>query len=55
METLDTKVLILGVVIVTMMVLERLFPKARPLAAAGLRTLADKTWRVLKNASLLLI
>ena len=55
METLDTKVLILGVVIVTMMVLERLFPKAPPLAAAGLRTLADKTWRVLKNASLLLI
>lgn len=55
METLDTKVLILGVVIVTMMVLEWLFPKARPLAAAGLRTLADKTWRVLKNASLLLI
>jgi sterol desaturase/sphingolipid hydroxylase (fatty acid hydroxylase superfamily) len=55
METLDTKVLILGVVIVMMMALERLFPKARPLAAAGLRTMADKTWRVLKNASLLLI
>jgi sterol desaturase/sphingolipid hydroxylase (fatty acid hydroxylase superfamily) len=55
METLDIKVAVLGSVIVTMMVLERLFPKARPLAAAGLRTLADKTWRVLKNASLLLI
>ena len=55
METLDSKVLILGVVIVVMMALERLFPKARPLAAAGLRTMADKTWRVLKNASLLLI
>jgi len=40
---------------VVMMALERLFPKARPLAAAGLRTMADKTWRVLKNASLLLI
>jgi sterol desaturase/sphingolipid hydroxylase (fatty acid hydroxylase superfamily) len=52
---LISKVAVLGSVIVTMMVLERLFPKARPLAAAGLRTLADKTWRVLKNASLLLI
>lgn len=55
METLDTKLWVLGSVIVTMMVLERLFPKARPLAAAGLRTAWDRLLRVLKNASLLLI
>ncbi len=55
METVEIKVVVLLVVAVTMLVLERLFPKARPLAAARLRTAADKTWRVLKNASLLLI
>ncbi len=52
---IQLKAMILGAVIITVMVLERLFPQARPLAAAGLRTMADKTWRVLKNASLLLI
>ena len=55
MDNLNTKVMVLLLVAVTFMVLERVFPKARPLAAAGLRTAADRTWRVLKNASLLLI
>lgn len=55
MENLDFKVWVLGGVIVTMMVLERLFPKARPLAAAHLRTAWDRLLRVLKNASLLLV
>ena len=55
MEDVKIKALVLLCVALTILVLERVFPKARPLAAAGLRSFADKLWRVLKNASLLLI
>ncbi|MGB7206176.1 MAG: sterol desaturase family protein, partial [Anderseniella sp.] len=55
MDDVKIKALVLLCVALTILVLERVFPKARPLAAAGLRSFADKLWRVLKNASLLLI
>ncbi len=55
MENIETKVIVLLIVATALMVLERLFPKVRPLASAGLRTAADRVLRVLKNASLLLI
>jgi sterol desaturase/sphingolipid hydroxylase (fatty acid hydroxylase superfamily) len=42
-------------VAVVLLVLERVFPKARPLAAAGLRTVADRAWRVAKNFGLVLL
>ena len=55
MDDVKIKALVLLCIALTILVLERVFPKARPLAAAGLRSFADKLWRVLKNASLLLI
>jgi len=55
MESINTKVMVLLTIAVTVMVLERVYPQARPLAAAHLRTAWDRVLRVLKNASLLVI
>lgn len=55
MESVNTKVMVLFAIATTVMVLERLYPQARPLAAAHLRTAWDRLLRVVKNASLLLI
>ena len=55
MESVNTKVMVLLAIATTVMVLERLYPQARPLAAAGLRTAWVRLLRVLKNASLLLV
>jgi sterol desaturase/sphingolipid hydroxylase (fatty acid hydroxylase superfamily) len=52
---LKYKTALVACVAVVLVVLELLFPRARPLASAGLRTLGGKIWRWLRNIGLLLV
>ncbi len=52
---LEYKVIWIASVAITLLVLERAFPRARPLAGARLRTLAQNAWRLARNFGLLLL
>ncbi len=59
MEQIDTlleyKAIWIASIAITLLVLERIFPKARPLASARLRTLGQNLLRLAKNFALVLL
>ena len=52
---LEYKAIWIAGVAIAFFVLERVFPRARPLAGARLKTLAQRTWRLARNFGLLLL